>query len=119
MTAGAYGAGSWQLQCPPARAEVLVSDVDGGIVRPRQTYDELIARDPFRLACPADPLGRRIIATARCWPVERILPGISRPSVFAGYALALTGLFQIIPWRYRPAAARHRLTIGLSLEAAA
>jgi diaminopimelate decarboxylase len=46
MTAGAYGAvmaSSYNAR-PPA-PEVLVSGEEWAIVRPRQTYDELIAQD--------------------------------------------------------------------------
>jgi diaminopimelate decarboxylase len=46
MTAGAYGAvmASAYNARPPA-PEVLVSGDEWGIVRPRQSYDELIAQD--------------------------------------------------------------------------
>jgi diaminopimelate decarboxylase len=46
MTAGAYGAvqGS-TYNTHPLAAEVMVSGRDWAVVRPRQTYDELIGMD--------------------------------------------------------------------------
>jgi len=48
MSAGAYGAvmGS-EYNSRPLAPEVLVRDADWAIVRPRPTYDEMMAREPM------------------------------------------------------------------------
>ena len=48
MSAGAYGAGmSREYKTPPLVPEVLVNGPEFAVVRPRPTYDEMLAREPL------------------------------------------------------------------------
>jgi diaminopimelate decarboxylase len=48
MTAGAYGAAmSSEYNTRPLAPEVLVSGDRYAVVRPRPTYDEMLAREPM------------------------------------------------------------------------
>ena len=48
MTAGAYGAAmSSEYNTRPLVPEVLVNGADFAVIRPRPTYEEILARDPM------------------------------------------------------------------------
>ncbi|HEY0267499.1 MAG TPA: DUF4175 family protein, partial [Rhizomicrobium sp.] len=57
-------------------------------------------RTAFPTGLPADPLNRRIALARAVLAVEKLLPRLWPAFGFAGFyiALALVGLFQVIPW---------------------
>ena len=92
-----------RLQCPSAASRKSWSAAtQWGIVRPRESDDDLIAKDRIPDWLRTDPLrpARSRLARARRWWSRRCCRGCGRPAGFIGFylALALTGLFAFIPW---------------------
>ena len=79
----------------------------------------LSRRTTFPPGWAGEPLERRIALSRALLAVERILPRLWPAFGFGGFyiALALTGLFQIIPWPAQALLLAATVTaIGLSLE---